>query len=153
MSNLWPDLPYAAWKDTAITLQLWTQVVGKVRLALTPWLNHSWHVTLRVGARGLITPLIHAPAADFQIEFDFLDHVLWVRTAGGHTRRLILRPMPVAEFYRDFLHALSELGIAVQIDRRPNELPDAIPFDEDKLHRAYDKDYAQAFWRVLLRSH
>ncbi|HSC19735.1 MAG TPA: DUF5996 family protein [Rhizomicrobium sp.] len=153
MPALWPELPYAAWKDTAATLQLWTQIVGKTRLALTPWLNHSWHVTLRVGARGLITPLISNGGHDFQIEFDFLDHVLWVRTACGHTRRLILRPMPVAEFYRDFLHALSELGIAVQIDRRPNELPDAIPFDEDTLHRAYDKDYAQAFWRVLLRSH
>ena len=153
MPALWPELPYAAWKDTAATLQLWTQIMGKTRLALTPWLNHSWHVTLRVSARGLITPMIHAPAADFQIEFDFIDHVLWIRAADGHARQLMLKPMPVAEFYGEFLHALSELGIAVQLDRQPNEMPDAIPFDEDTAHRAYDKQYATAFWRVLLRMH
>ena len=98
MSATWPDLPYAAWKDTCATLQLWTQIVGKVRLALTPWLNHSWHVTLRVTARGLATPLISDGTHDFQVEFDFLDHVVWVRTAEGHSRQLMLRRMPVAEF-------------------------------------------------------
>jgi len=151
MSELWPELPYAAWKDTCATLQLWTQVVGKTRLSLTPWLNHSWHVTLHVTARGLGTPLITAAERDFQVEFDFLDHVLWIRTADGHLRQLMLRPMPVAEFYAEFLHTLGELGIRPHLDKIPNEIPDAIPFDEDTAHRAYDKEYARRFWRVLLR--
>src|ERR1700722_1235556 len=104
----WPELPYAAWKDTCLTLQLWTQIVGKVRLALTPWINHSWHVTLRVTARGLGTPLIPAngilPAngLHFQVEFDFIDHILWLRSSSGHSRQLMLKPMPVAEFYPEF---------------------------------------------------
>ena len=153
MSSVWPELPYAAWKDTAATLQLWMQIVGKVRLALTPWLNHSWHVTLRVTARGLATPLITDGEHDFQIEFDFLDHVLWIRTAEGHARQLMLKPMPVAEFYAEFLHLLAQLGIDPHIDKIPNEVADAIPFDEDTAHRAYDREYAQRFWRVLLRAH
>src|SRR5215510_1462364 len=129
VSELWPDLPYAKWKDTCATLQLWTQVVGKTRLALTPWLNHSWHVTLRVTARGLSTPLVTADDCDFQVEFDFLDHVLWIRTADGHGRQLMLRPMPVAEFHAEFLHLLTQLGIHPHFDKVPNEIPDAIPFD------------------------
>jgi hypothetical protein len=153
MSDLWPELPYAAWKDTAATLQLWTQVIGKTRLALTPWLNHSWHVTLRVSARGLATPLISHDADDFQLEFDFIDHVLWFRTASGHTRQLMLRPMPVAEFYGEFLDALAQLGVHPQFDKLPNELVEAIPFDKDTVHRAYDKEYAHRFWRILLRVH
>ncbi len=153
MPEHWPELPYAAWKDTCATLHLWTQIVGKTRLALTPWLNHSWHVTLRVTARGLGTPLITSGERDFQIEFDFLDHVLWIRTADGHARQLMLRPMPVAEFYAEFLHLLAQLGIHPHIDKMPNEISDAISFDEDTVHRAYDKEYAHSFWRVLLRAH
>jgi len=149
----WPELPYPAWKDTAATLQLWTQIVGKTRLALTPWLNHSWHVTLRVTARGLATPLISAGGQDLQIEFDFLDHVLWLRTSDGHQRRLSLRPMPVAEFYSDFLQLLSNAGVDVRLDDMPNEIADAIPFARDFTHGAYDRDFAQRFWRVLLASH
>jgi hypothetical protein len=149
----WPDLPYAAWRDTCATLQLWTQIVGKVRLALTPWLNHSWQVTLRVTVRGLGTPLISLGDRAFQIEFDFIDHVLWVRTSDGHFRQLTLRPMPVAEFYAEFMQLLSALGIAVHIDKMPNEIADAIPFDQDRAHAAYDRDFANRFWRVLLRSH
>jgi hypothetical protein len=149
----WPELPYAAWKDTGATLQLWTQIVGKTRLMLTPWLNHAWHVTLRVTARGLVTPLISTAEQDFQIEFDFVDHVLWLRTAGGHSRQVMLRPMAVAEFYGEYLHALSELGIAVRISETPNEVTDAIAFDRDTTHAAYDREYANRFWRVLLRSH
>jgi hypothetical protein len=153
MPDAWPELPYAEWKDTCATLQLWTQIAGKVRLALTPWLNHSWHVTLRVTARGLSTPLIGHGAHDFQIEFDFIDHVLWIRTAEGHTRQLMLRPMVVAEFYSELLHGLAQLGVEPHIDKLPNELPQAIPFDQDSVHRAYDKEYAHRFWRVLLRAH
>jgi hypothetical protein len=152
MSNptRWPELPYAAWKDTCATLQLWLQIVGKIRLSLMPWLNHSWHVTLRVTARGLATPLISTPTHDFQIEFDFADHTLWIRAADGHSRQVMLRPVSVAEFYADVMIALDELGIAVKIDEMPNEIPGAIPFSEDRVHAAYDQDYANRFWRVLL---
>ena len=151
--DAWPELPYAAWADTCATLQLWTQIVGKTRLALTPWLNHSWHVTLRVSARGLITPVIPAGGGrDLQIEFDFIDHVLWLRASDGHVRQIVLKPMPVAEFYAEYRLALSELGITATIDRIPNELPDPIPFDQDTIHAAYDRDYANCFWRVLLRT-
>ncbi len=149
----WPELPYAAWKDTCATLHLWTQIVGKIRLAAMPWLNHSWHVTLRVTARGLATPLISTASRDFQIEFDFVDHVLWVRTADGHSRQVMLRPVAVAAFYADVMLALSELGITVAIDPMPNEVPDAIPFGQDRVHASYDPDYANRFWRVLMRAH
>jgi hypothetical protein len=154
MSNQerWPELPYAAWKDTCATLQLWLQVVGKIRLTLVPWLNHSWHVTLRVSARGLATPLIQTATHDFQIEFDFIDHALWIRTADGHSRQVMLRPVSVAEFYADVMIALNELGIAAEIDEMPNEIPGAVPFSQDRVHAAYDPDYANRFWRVLLRA-
>jgi hypothetical protein len=155
MSRLdrWPELPYAAWKDTAATLQLWTQIVGKIRLAATPWLNHSWHVTLRVTARGLATPLIATRDCDFQIELDFIDHALWIRTGDGRFRQVMLRPVSVAEFYADVMIALRELGIALRIDEMPNEIPDAVRFGEDRVHAAYDADFANRFWRVLTRSH
>ena len=156
----WPELPLAAWRDTRDTLHLWTQVVGKVRLALTPWLNHSWHVALYVTARGLTTSPIPNPAAyegehgsRFQIDFDFIDHVLWIRTSDGHFRQLMLKPMPVAEFYQDLMIALRELGIAVALRPMPCEIPDCIPFDRDTVHRAYDPDYARRFWRVLASAH
>jgi len=152
-SDRWPELPYAAWKDTCATLQLWTQIVGKVRVALMPWLNHSWHVTLRVTARGLATPLISTATQDFQIEFDFIDHTLWVRTADGHARQVMLRPASVAAFFADLMIALDELGISVRIDEMPNEIPDAMPFSQDRVHASYDPDYANRFWRVLLRAH
>jgi hypothetical protein len=151
-SDRWPELPYAAWKDTCATLQLWLQIVGKIRLSLMPWLNHSWHVTLRVTARGLATPLISTATHDFQIEFDFIDHALWVRTADGHIRQVMLRPVSVAEFFADVMIALNELGIAVEIDQMPNEVPGAIRFSEDRIHAAYDPDFADRFWRVLLRA-
>ena len=153
MNAAWPELPYAAWKDTATTLQLWTQIVGKVRLALTPWLNHSWHVILRVSARGLVTPLISANGHDIQFEFDFIQHALVLRSADGRTRSIPLKPMAVAEFYRAVIGTLAELGLQVRIDAVPNEIVDAIPFAEDRTHSAYDPEYANRFWRVLLRSH
>ena len=153
MASSWPELPYPAWKDTALTLQLWAQIVGKVRLALTPWLNHSWHVTLRVTARGLATPLIHAAGREFQMEFDFVDHVLALRSADGRSRAVKLRPTSVAEFRAETMAALAELGVQVRIDDIPNEIPDALPFADDRIHASYDAAYAQKFWRVLLRSH
>jgi Family of unknown function (DUF5996) len=140
LTERWPELPYAAWKDTCQTLQLWTQIVGKIRLARTPWLNHSWHVTLYVTARGLTTSPIPDGARTFQIDFDFIDHVLWLRTSDGRFRQIMLRPMTVAEFYADVRHALAELDIDVKINGKPNEIPDAIPFTEDRVHASYDRD-------------
>jgi len=147
----WPELPYAAWKDTAATLQLWTQIVGKIRMAKTPWLNHSWHVTLYVYARGLTTGPIPDGARTFQIDFDFIDHVLWLRTSDGHFRQLMLRPISVAEFYADVMIALKELGLDGKINTMPCELADCVPFEQDFAHASYDADAANRFWRVLLR--
>jgi Family of unknown function (DUF5996) len=150
---VWPELPYAAWKDTCQTLHLWTQIVGKIRLARTPWLNHSWHVALYVTARGLTTSPIPDRERTFQIDFDFIDHVLRVRTSDGHGRELVLAPKPVAAFYAELLAALSQLAIEVRINEMPNEIAEAIPFSQDRVHAAYDRDYANRFWRVLARSH
>ena len=152
-ASSWPELPYAAWKDTCTTLHLWTQVVGKVRLALTPWINHSWHVTLRVSARGLTTPLTSTSGRHFQVEFDFIDHILWLRMSDGHRRQLVLRPMPVAEFYLEFLQLLSDAGIKVRITDMPNEIAEAIPFSRDLTHTAYDREFVHRFWQILLVSH
>ena len=149
----WPELRYNAWKDTCTTLHLWTQIVGKIRLAQTPWLNHSWHVALYVSARGLTTSPIPYGARQFQIEFDFIDHVLWLRTDDGHVRQLMLRPMPVAEFYADLFHIMSELGFSVRINGRPNEMADAIPFSADSVHASYDREYVHRFWRILHHTH
>jgi hypothetical protein len=149
----WPDLPYAAWRDTRDTLHLWTQIVGKIRLAQTPWINHSWHVPLYLTARGLTTSPIPYGARAFQIDFDFIEHVLWVRTSDGPFRRLALTPVPVARFYADVLAALGELGLHVRIDPMPNEIADAVPFDRDRVHASYDREYAERFWRVLLSAH
>src|SRR6201994_2740870 len=140
MADLWPELPYAAWKDTYETLHLWTQIVGKTRLTLTPWLNHSWHVTFRVTARGLVTPLIANNGNDFQIEFDFVDHRLWLRTSRGSSQQIELRPKSVAQFYVEYRHALSALNIDAQIDAMPNEIPGALAFDQDTTHASYDPD-------------
>ena len=149
----WPELPYTAWKDTCQTLHLWTQIVGKIRLMQTPWLNHSWHVPLYVTARGLTTSPIPYRELPFQIDFDFIDHVLWIRTSDGNFRQLMLRPMPVAEFYVDIFVAMGELGLDVRIRTMPCEIADAVPFDEDDRHSAYDRDYAARFWRILLSAH
>src|SRR5665213_3451589 len=123
-SDPWPELPYAAWKDTRDTLHLWTQVIGKIRLARTPWLNHSWHVTLYVSSRGLTTGAISDGARSFSIEFDFIDHVLLIKTSDGHARQVMLRPVSVAEFYADVWTALKELGLDIKINTMPNELPE-----------------------------
>jgi Family of unknown function (DUF5996) len=149
----WPALPFAAWADTAATLHLWTQIVGKIRLARTPWLNHSWHVALYVTARGLTTSPIPHGATTLQIDFDFVDHVLWVRTSGGDARLLALKPMRVADFYAELMGALKQLGIAVAIRTMPCEIPNCIPFDADTVHASYDAGAARRFWRVLLSAH
>ncbi|HEY1943119.1 MAG TPA: DUF5996 family protein [Roseiarcus sp.] len=149
----WPELPTAAWNETRGTLHLWTQIVGKIRLAQTPWLNHSWHVALYVTARGLTTSPIPYRDYAFQIDFDFIDHVLWVRTSKGSFRGLPLAPMSVAQFYADLFAALAEVGLDVRIRTTPCEIADPIPFDQDGAHAAYDRDYAFRFWRILLSAH
>ncbi|MDT3687629.1 MAG: DUF5996 family protein [Pseudorhodoplanes sp.] len=149
----WPALPYNDWKETCATLHLWTQIVGKIRLAQTPWVNHSWHVPLYVTARGLTTLSIPHGARDFQIDFDFVDHVLWVRVSNGHSRQLTLRPMCVGDFYTEVFMMLSALGLDVSINERPNEIAEAIPFRDDAVHRSYDAEAAERFWRILLATH
>ena len=145
----WPALPYAEWADTCETLHLWTQVVGKVRLAQTPWLNHSWQTPLYLTPRGLTTGLIPHGTRALDIEFDFVDQVLRVRT-DGPVAEWALRPMPVSEFHAKVMDTLEALGTPVAIHGAPNEMPTAIPFAEDRAPRAYDGAYAQRFWRVLL---
>ncbi|MEJ0025413.1 MAG: DUF5996 family protein [Rhizomicrobium sp.] len=152
MSAAWPDLPFAAWRDTAMTLQLWTQIVGKVRLALTPWINHSWQVPLYMTGRGLGTSPIPFGNEVLEIEFDFIAHRLVARTSQGLERALALEPRTVADFYHAVLAMLDTLGVTVSIAEMPNELANPIPFSEDTLHKSYDADAAHRFWRALLQS-
>ena len=151
-SDEWPDLPYEAWKETCATLHLWTQIVGKIRLAQTPWLNHSWHVPLYLTARGLSTSPIPYGHRVFEIAFDFVEHVLHITTSDGGRERIALEPRPVADFYGAVMAGLGHLSLPVQIDELPTEIPNAIPFGRDRTHAAYDAAYAQRFWRVLLQA-
>jgi hypothetical protein len=151
-AEAWPTLPYPPWKETCTTLHLWTQIVGKIRLALTPWINHSWHVTLYVSARGLTTSTIPYGARVFQIDFDLVDHALLARTSDGGEQRLALAPRPVADFHDELMAALAGLGIRVRIHGSPNEVADPIPFRADREHAAYDPEAANRFWRVLVQA-
>ena len=148
----WPSLPLEAWDRTCATLHLWMQIVGKIRLAESPWVNHAWHATLYPTATGLTTSLIASPARAFQIDFDFLDHQLIVLSSDGARTTLALEPQSVATFYRRLMQEMERLGLQVAIHRRPNEVADAIPFDRDEVHREYDPEYAGRFWRVLLQA-
>jgi Family of unknown function (DUF5996) len=149
----WPDLTLADWEDTRDTLHLWTQVVGKVRLALEPMVNHWWQVPLYVSARGLTTSLMHAPRVDLEIEFDFIDHRLDIRTSNGERRHIALEPRSVADFYAETMTALDSLGVHVEMLARPVEIPEAIPFAEDEVHHSYDAAAAHRFWLALTDSH
>lgn len=149
--ELWPDLTYSIWRETAATLQLFSQIVGKIRLGLTPWLNHSWQVPLYVTARGLGTSPIPIGAEIFEIEFDLVSHRLAVRTSAGGEAALPLRPQPVADFYRDTVDLLGSLDIAVAINETPSEILNPIRFSEDRIHAAYDAAAAHHFWRALVR--
>ena len=149
----WPELQLAAWRDTRDTLHLWTQIVGKVRLVLTPWLNHSWHVALYLTARGLTTSAIPCKGCTLEIEFDFIEHVVWLRLSNGDFRKIAMRPMSVATFYAEMGIALSELGLVFKINPMPCEIPGAIPFDRDEVHKSYDPEYAHRFFRVLTSAH
>ena len=148
----WPSLPLEAWEDTFATLHRWTQIVGKIRLTQTPWINHSWHVPLYVTARGLTTSPIPHGARTFEIDFDFIHHRLLIRTSDGAEETIVLRPMSVAVFYHELFSRLESLGLAVAIHARPNELEDATPFAEDRSHDAYDAPYVMRFWRVLVQA-
>jgi hypothetical protein len=148
----WPALPLEAWQDTCTTLHLWTQIVGKVRLAQAPMLNHWWQVPFYVTTRGLATSPIPYGDISFEICFDFLDHQLRVQTSDDDIRTLALAPRSVADFFREFMAALHALGLEVQIRTLPVEVQDPIPFDEDDTHRSYDPEYAQRFWRILTRA-
>jgi hypothetical protein len=150
--NVWPALPLAEWNDTYETLHRWLQVVGKVRLILSPWVNHSWNATLYVTARGLTSSPIPYNGRAFQVDFDFIAHRLVLNASDGGTREIALEPLPVAEFYRRFMRALQELGIDVEVSPVPNEIADPIPLDADETHRSYDPEYANRYWRVLVQA-
>ena len=150
--EVWPELNYADWKDTCATLHMWTQIVGKIRLTLSPWTNHSWHVTLYVTARGLTTSPIPHDTDTFEIRFDFIDHNLRILKSDGGQRVIELKPRSVADFYKAVMAALDELNLPVKIDMVPNEIVNPIPFDKDEKHRAYDAEYANRFWRVLVQA-
>jgi hypothetical protein len=146
----WPELPTAEWRDTCATLHLWTQIIGKVRLARAPWLNHSWHVALYVTARGLTTSSIPDGTRTFQIDFDLIDHDLQISTSEGATRRFALAGQSVASFHAAVMAALAELGIQIAIDEMPSELPEPIRFSLDRKHASYDADAVRRFLQILV---
>jgi Family of unknown function (DUF5996) len=150
--SIWPSLPLAAWQDTYATLHRWTQIVGKIRLALAPNLNHWWQSTLYVTSRGLTTSVIPYGTRTFQISFDFLDHQLQIETSDGMIKRIPLTPRSVADFYQTVMTALSEIGIEVQIWTMPQEIAEPLRLDQDDQHTAYDPEYAQRFWRILVQA-
>ncbi|HEX5107480.1 MAG TPA: DUF5996 family protein [Vicinamibacterales bacterium] len=148
----WPSLPFDAWKDSSQTLHLWLQIVGKIRLAQSPWTNHSWHTTLYLTASGLTTSVMAHGARSFQIDFDFLEHALVIRTDSGRGARIALEPQPVATFYARVMRELTGLGLPVRIYARPNEIPDTVRFEDDTSPRAYDAEYVTRYWRALLQA-
>ena len=150
--EIWPSLPLEAWSDTYATLHRWIQIVGKIRLTQSPWVNHSWHVTLYVTATGLTTSAIPYQNRTFQIDFDFVDHRLIIRGSDGRTGGFALEPQSVASFYTRLMAELAKLELPVRIYPLPNEIPDAIRFDQDEAHCAYDRVYANRYWRVLVQA-
>ena len=148
----WPSLALESWSDTCATLHMWAQIVGKIRRAQSPWINHSWHVTLYVTSKGLTTSPIPYGARTFQIEFDFLKHNLAIESSDGRTGGLPLEPQSVAAFYHRLMAEMKRLDLNVAINKKPNEIPEPIRFDQDETHRAYDPDYANRFWRILVQA-
>jgi hypothetical protein len=145
MSDAWPDLPFEPWRPTCDTLHMWTQIVGKVRLALAPHVNHWWQVALYLSARGLTTGAIPYRDTAFEMEFDFIDHVLAIRVSDGRSRTIQLAPRPVADFHAEFMSVLRELGLSVHIWTMPQEFAHPIPFDKDTAHAAYDRASVERF--------
>lgn len=154
-SEAWPSLGYETWKATYATLHMWTQIVGKIRLAQAPWLNHSWQVTLYPMARGLTTaamPYRMRGMRAFQIDFDFLAHQLLIQTSDGAVQTMPLVPRSVADFHQELFSKLRQLGLDVTIRKTPNEVVEAIPFDQDRIHASYDAEAVGRFWRALLQA-
>jgi hypothetical protein len=152
LQSPWPELPTAAWRDTYATLHLWTQIVGKIRLTRSPWLNHSWHIALYVTPRGLTTSPIPDGPRTFQIDFDLIDHALRISTSDGAQLQFALAGHSVASFYVAVLAALAELGIHVAIDETPNELPEPVKFPQDTAHASYDPDAVRSLLQILVNS-
>jgi hypothetical protein len=148
--ELWPELPLESWEDTYHTLHMWSQIVGKVRLALSPKMNHWWEVPFYLNAVGLTTSPIPYRSGVFEIYFDFIHHKLVIQTSHAASKTLALAPHSVADFYREFMETLASLGIEVKIWKMPVEIPDPIPFDQDTMHASYDPEYAHRFWRILV---
>lgn len=146
----WPALPLAAWRDTYETLHIWTQIVGKIRLMLSPKVNHWWNVALYVSPCGLTTSPIPYGSGAFEIQFDFVNHELEIFTSNGARNWIALSPQPVSAFYNKLMASLRSLGIEVAINTKPQEIADPIPFEEDNQHASYDPEYAHRFWRILI---
>lgn len=152
MNERWPEIPYETWNETSETLHQWLQIVGKYRLAHTPWINHSWHATFYLHARGLDTSIIHCGETSVQVLFDFVDHQLVCVASDGKRTTLPLEPMSVADFHHQFLGSVAGLGAAIDIDGAPNEVPDPIPFEKNTAARPYDAEAVNRFWRALLQA-
>jgi Family of unknown function (DUF5996) len=150
VDEIWPSLPLQEWEPTYHTLHLWTQIVGKIRLGLTPLVNHWWNVALYVNTRGLTTSPIPYQGHPFELQFNFLDHQLELRTSDRTEARVALAPKSVAAFYQEVMLMLRAVGIEVRINPKPQEIPDPIPLDQDETHAAYDPEYASRLWRILL---
>ncbi|MBA3240271.1 MAG: hypothetical protein H0T60_03505 [Acidobacteria bacterium] len=150
--EVWPGLPLEEWKDTYATLHMWTQIVGKIRLAQSPLVNHWWNVPLYVTPRGLDTSAIPYGTRTFEIAFDFIEHRLHINTSDGAARSVGLYPRSVADFYRELWAVLRDLDIDVKIHAKPDEVPDPVPFADDHEHASYDADYAGRFWRILTQA-
>src|SRR5215467_14440441 len=150
--DAWPALPLHEWQETYHTLHMWTQIVGKIRMAMCQPMNHWWHVTLYLNARGLTTGPIPYPAGTFEIQFDFQEHELILTTSEGGSVSRPLRPECVAAFYHGVFEKLASLGISAEINTKPQEVADPVPFDRDTIHCSYDAEYAHRFWRILVSS-
>jgi hypothetical protein len=148
----WPALEYDAWRDTQATLHRWTQIVGKIRLRQTPWVNHSWHVPLYLTARGLTTTPMSYESRIFEIQFDFIDHQLRIETTEGRTETLELAPRAVADFYQELFARLDTMGLPISIRTMPNEIPDTTPLDQDWIHATYDREQVARFWGALAQA-
>jgi hypothetical protein len=149
LPECWPSLPLEPWEDTRATLHLWTQIVGKIRLALTPLVNHWWNVPLYVSARGLTTSSMSYERMVIELEFDFVDHQLVLKKDDGLVKKLSLAPRSVADFYEEFMSMLQAEGIRVRIWKMPVEIPNPVPFDQDQIHKSYDPEAVRKFWRIL----
>jgi hypothetical protein len=149
---VWPELPLKKWKNTYDTLHMWTQIIGKIRLAYSPFINHWWNTTFYVTPRGLTTSSIPYKDRYFQIDFDFIAHSLVIETTDGSTTTIDLRSCSVAKFYQETMNALTSLGMPITIWTTPVEVQDRTPFEKDHKHASYDPEYAQRFWRILVQA-